>query len=73
MAVKVYNGYACGYCGKVYTDATKADVCRDEHALIYVPLSVTDLNRLLNFIHTKNEEYLTPTLMSTLQRYLAGN
>ena len=73
MAVKFMGKWVCGYCGKPYVDAAKADSCRDSHSLIYVPLTATDLNRLLLFIQTKNEEYLTESLMNTLQRYLGGN
>lgn len=73
MAVKSRDGWLCGYCGKPYPDATKADVCRDSHELIYVGLSATDLNRLLNFIATKNDAVLTESLIATLQRYLKGN
>lgn len=73
MAVKVATGYACGYCGKVFDQASKADICRDEHNLIYVPLSTADLNNLLNFIQSKDEAFLTSRLMDTLQRYLRGN
>jgi hypothetical protein len=73
MSVKVATGFACGYCGKVFDQASKADVCRDGHDLIYIPLSSTDLNNLLHFIQTKDEQFLTPRLMDTLQRYLRGN
>jgi len=73
MAVKTIDGYRCGYCGKLYIDATKADVCKEQHELIYVPLSITDLNRLVQFLHTKNDDLLTESLVSTLDRYLRGN
>lgn len=73
MAVKVHTGWACGYCGTVFTDPTKADACRDSHELIYVPFTKEDLNRLLQFIYLKNDELLTKSLMDTLQKYLGGN
>lgn len=73
MAIKTYNGYVCGFCGKEYSDATKADLCRDQHELIYIPLSITDLNRLILFISNKDDSLLTESLISTLQRYLRGN
>ena len=73
MAVKGRNGWLCGYCGKVYTDATKADVCRDSHELIYVPFSTADLNSLLHFVYSKDEQFLTESLMKTLSIYLKGN
>jgi len=74
MAIKTqYGTYLCGYCGKAYTSATKADECRDQHELIYIPLTKTDLSRLLQFLYTKNEELLTESLVNTLQTYLGGN
>jgi len=78
MAVKRGNEYLCGYCGKAYTDPFKADNCRDEHDLVYIPISKTDLNRLLQFVYLTNadprtEKLLTRTLMRTLSRYLKGN
>ena len=73
MAVRQGDKYLCGYCGKPYTDATKADICRDSHELVYVAFSVADLNSLLHFIHSKNDDFLTESLMNTLNVYLRGN
>lgn len=73
MAVKLRGQWLCGYCGKPYASASKADECRDTHELIYIPLTKTDLNRLLMFIHSKNEDVLTKSLLDTLQRYLGGS
>lgn len=73
MALFIRGQWICGYCGTPYVDQTKADQCRESHDLIYVPLTKTDLNRLLNFIFTKDEALLSRELMDTLQRYLRGN
>lgn len=73
MAVQQMGKWLCGYCGKPYPSQVKADECRDSHELIYVPLTTTDLNRLLMFLQTKNDDYLTETLLKTLQRYHGGN
>jgi hypothetical protein len=73
MAILQRGMWLCGYCGKAYTDQVKADNCRDSHELIYIPLTKTDLNRLLQFLYTKNEELLTESLVNTLQTYLGGN
>jgi hypothetical protein len=74
MAIKSrLGGYLCGYCGKSYADAAKADFCRESHDLIYVPLTKADLNRLILFLNTKDDEVLTRTLVDTLQRYLRGS
>jgi hypothetical protein len=73
MAIKVHNGYLCGYCGKLFVDPTKADAHRDEHELIYVPLTYDDLNRLLHYIQFGEEYVLSEQLVNTLQRYLRGN
>lgn len=73
MAIKVKNGYACAYCKKVYNQYQQADECKLNHDLIYVALSKTDLNRLVNFIYLKDDALLTPTLIDTLRSYLRGN
>ena len=73
MAVKVLDRWACSYCGTEYNTSTKADSCRDRHELIYVPLSKGDLNRLINFIYIRDDKLLTPTLISSLTKYLRGN
>jgi hypothetical protein len=70
MAIKLNSGkYACGYCRKEYADAVDAENCKDSHDLIYVPFTKEDLNRLLLFIYTNNEDYLTHTMLNTLNKY----
>lgn len=73
MAVYVRGKWLCGYCGKEYTDQTKADLCRDQHELIYVPFTKDDLNRLQHFLYSKDEAILSKSLIDTLQRYIGGN
>ena len=73
MAVKVSGGYACGYCGKVFPNPIGADDCKTKHELIYVPITKSDLNRLINFIYLKDESLLTQSLIDTLSKYLRGN
>jgi len=73
MAVKVFNGWACGQCGTVYNDQAKADVCRDNHNLIYIAFTSKDLNSLLHYVRTGDQQHLTESLMNTLDRYLRGN
>jgi hypothetical protein len=64
------NKYVCIYCGKAYPDPVKKDNCLASHDLIYVPMPRGDLNRLLNFIMSKNEEYLTESLVKNLFKYV---
>jgi len=68
MAVKTKNGWQCNYCGKEYPNVVKADQCRDDHDLIYVPFSRSDLTRLVQFILTKEERLLSSTLYLTLKQ-----
>lgn len=65
--------YCCKYCHKQYKDEFKADVCLEDHELIYVALSKTDLNRLINFLYLKDDSLLTNTLVESLNKYLRGN
>jgi len=73
MAIKVRqkNGtfkYMCFYCKKTYADPTLADKCRDEnHDLVYIPMSRSDVDKLLQFIYLKNDELLTDTMIESLK------
>ncbi|KKN45721.1 hypothetical protein LCGC14_0680390 [marine sediment metagenome] len=58
MAVKTKTGYKCFYCEKSFTHPEKADVCRDSHDLVYIPMSREDLNKLRNFIMIPDEKIL---------------
>ena len=73
MVVKTSKGYKCGYCQKIFVTSPEADKCKDSHQLIYVPLSIDDLNRLVNFIYLKEEKLLTEDLVNTLQKYLKNS
>lgn len=73
MAIKRGKFYLCGYCKQPYSDPFRADKCRDGHELIYVPLSKTDLNRLINFIYLKQDQLLTKSLIDTLTSYMKGS
>lgn len=71
MAIKLPDGsYKCSYCNKVYKDQVKADSCRENHNLVYVQLSVGELNSLMAFIYTKNEENLMPSTVMRLKKAL---
>lgn len=69
MAYKVDNGWKCSYCGKLYSDSIAADSCRESHEILYIQISKTDLNRLINFIFTRDEKLISENLVKTLQRY----
>lgn len=69
MAIKKRGKYLCSYCYKEYVDATQADVCRDTHDLIYVPLTREDILALNAFLYTKNDKDLTESLVRQLRKY----
>lgn len=62
--------YVCIICGKKWSLPTQADACRDTHDVVYVPFIRSDLNRLLLFITTKEEDLLTTSLIRTLRKYM---
>ena len=70
MAIKKGSKYYCSVCESEHASPAQADVCRESHDMVYVPLKRTDLNRLINFIHSKNDDYLTESLVKTLRKYL---
>lgn len=69
MAIKSGDKYLCSYCNREYDDPFKADECRNKHDLLYVQISREDLSRLIQFLYTKNEKLLTPTLVESLEKH----
>jgi len=63
--------YICSYCLKEFDQWQEADTCRDAHDLIYVQISKQDLNRLIMFMHLKDDSLITESLMSSLNKYRA--
>ena len=71
VAIKLPDGrYKCSWCNKIYPDPSKADACRLDHDIIYVPMLRSDINRLLQFMVTKDEKLLTETMHNSLNRFL---
>lgn len=71
MALKVRPGvWACGVCEKQYPDSAKADACRSSHELIYVAFTLAEINRLLNFIYTREESLITEAMVKKLSDQL---
>ena len=53
MAYKTQLGkYECSYCLKQYNTYVEADSCRSKHELLYLPLTIEDLNRLSHLIYS---------------------
>ena len=70
MAHKLPDGrYKCSWCNKIYTTPALADACRDSHNLIYVPMLQDDINKLIQFIATKDEKLITETLWKSLSKF----
>ena len=71
MAIKTKKGFKCLYCGTIYDSPAKADLCRDNHDLIYVPFSPEDLNKLFNYVMMPDMMVLKDTqIIKILQKYL---
>ncbi len=62
MAIKNKKGrYECFYCLKDYNRPEKADQCREEHDILYLPISRSDANRLLNYLFIGDPKILEGT------------
>lgn len=67
MAIKLVDGrFACSICNKIYPQASKADDCRLSHNVIYVPLTHTELNRLIIFMNMGDPSVLPDGLYEKL-------
>ncbi len=71
MAIKLPDGrYKCSWCNKIYSDPSKADACRADHDIVYVPMLRSDINRLLQFMITKDDKLITETMHRSLTKFL---
>ena len=73
MPIEIENGlWKCTICGKLYDRDTNALSCEQSHDYIYVKLKRDDLFKLLQFLMTKDEQLLSPSLINTLMKYSKG-
>lgn len=71
MANKNINGkWACSFCGKEYNELHEAETCREKHELIYFPLTKKEINAILQFIYTRDEELIKDDLVKRIQKYV---
>jgi len=69
MAKKVEGGFACTECGTVYQDVQKADACRISHEMVYVPLTKTEINRLMMGIFLQDFSLIPESVLEKLRKY----
>ncbi len=70
MAIQMLDGtWACSICGKKYVNAPRADSCRESHDMLYIPMSKTDLNRLIHALMNEDFDMVPKGLWETLQKY----
>lgn len=70
MAQKLKDGtFACSVCGKIYSSPAHADSCRDSHEMLYIPISKTELNRLINAIYSGDSSIIPFPLLERLKKY----
>ena len=75
MPEGVMFSYKCNVCGKVFKNKNESKAkhlareCEKNHDIVMVPMLKSDIQRLLAFLVSKNEELLTRTLWDTLRQY----
>ena len=70
MAIKTEDGkYKCIYCGKLFDELTLANKCRTDHDLIYVALTMGDIQSIINFMYTKETKHLTERAVQQFMKY----
>ena len=74
MANKTKDGkFSCSHCGKIYSQLHEAENCRESHELLYFPITKEELNSILQFIFTKEDELLDEDLIKRLQKFSRVN
>ena len=70
MAITLPTGkFACSICGTEYASVQHADACRDAHEYIYIPMTATELNRLIHAINFGDFSVVPESLFQTLRKY----
>jgi hypothetical protein len=69
MPIKTKEGWECSICGKIHPRDVYALSCEQSHNIVYVPFKFGDLKNLVEFLLTRNESLLTPTLVNTIMNY----
>lgn len=59
----------CKYCDDDFPNELGAQGCENNHEIIYIPFYKEDLQRLLQFMFTKDDNLLTERLVKLLQHY----
>lgn len=70
MALKQSNGaYKCSVCEKEYPDPMAADSCRESHDMLYIPMTKTEFNRLLNALVLEDLTLIPDSLYKTFRKF----
>lgn len=70
MAINNHDGtFSCSICGVKYPQAIKADMCRDGHDTVYIPMTSQELNGLLHFMNLGDPSLLRESLRERLEKY----
>jgi hypothetical protein len=72
MAIKKRDGsYKCFFCDFKDKSPMKVQAHIDTtHEYVVLPIQVSDLNRLLQFIYLKDDSLLNPELINVIKYYL---
>ena len=60
----------CLYCEKKYDSEKKAKDCFDSHKTVLVPMAIEDINRLVQFIYTRESKLIPQHLVPLFKKYL---
>lgn len=61
-------GYACSICNRIHPNLAQADACMKEHEVVYIAMTRTEFNRLVNAIFLQDFSIIPDTLLEKLQK-----
>lgn len=65
----ILQEWKCKYCHAPYYNELSAKGCENNHEIVFIEMHREDLQRLMQFLYTKDETLLTERLIKTLRKY----
>jgi len=70
MAIRLPDGrFQCSICNKIHAKEIDAERCKISHEVLYIPMTRTELNRLIQALYLGKPELVPESLYETFRKF----